>query len=355
MALQLQNPHSSSLYPVLTLPAEIVAQIFMHYLPAYPNRPPLRGNGSPTRLSHICQLWREIAIATPQLWRAISFSVSNPDLVESFLKRSHLLPISINIDIDLGYDMTVAPLLLEYSGRWEYAAVRLDSVPPELAGQKIHLPLASHLEVQDFSGEDSPEDKTLIFAAPQLRTLSCRCFRDQTYLGHFDKETWASLTVLSIGPPARVVPILQILSNTKTLAHCSIEGLITFTEDHWHTGMSISLPKLQSLILSPDRYSLSGNRRVLPIVVEGLQHLAISEKVFGVRTLRLESLVPDLLQYWNSAPTFIYISDATKSTSHYQEQLPHVSKLQAVDHHGEEEMKALWKEWSGVNINLTQG
>ncbi|KAJ7641207.1 hypothetical protein FB45DRAFT_899649 [Roridomyces roridus] len=55
-------------YPVLALPNEIVGEIFVHFLPLYPDTPPLTGIYSPTTLTHICSQWREIALATPKLW-----------------------------------------------------------------------------------------------------------------------------------------------------------------------------------------------------------------------------------------------------------------------------------------------
>ncbi|KAF7322296.1 F-box domain-containing protein [Mycena chlorophos] len=57
-------------YPVLTLPNEVVSDIFLQYIPPYPERPPLLGDASPTNLLQICRRWREIALSTPALWRA---------------------------------------------------------------------------------------------------------------------------------------------------------------------------------------------------------------------------------------------------------------------------------------------
>ncbi|KAJ7074016.1 hypothetical protein C8F01DRAFT_1242294 [Mycena amicta] len=65
-------------YPVLTLPNEIVSEIFIQYLSSYPSCPPLLGEGSPTKLAQICRRWREIAHATPALWRAIEFNMWEP-------------------------------------------------------------------------------------------------------------------------------------------------------------------------------------------------------------------------------------------------------------------------------------
>ncbi|KAJ7280873.1 hypothetical protein C8J57DRAFT_1174466 [Mycena rebaudengoi] len=52
-------------YPILTLPTEITSEIFVHFLPPYPQCPPATGLSSPELLCQICQVWREIALSTP--------------------------------------------------------------------------------------------------------------------------------------------------------------------------------------------------------------------------------------------------------------------------------------------------
>ncbi|KAJ7791590.1 hypothetical protein B0H14DRAFT_2534951 [Mycena olivaceomarginata] len=61
-------------YPVLTLPGEIVSEIFIHFLPDFPRYPPPIGLLSPYLLCQICREWRHIALATPALWSVISLS-----------------------------------------------------------------------------------------------------------------------------------------------------------------------------------------------------------------------------------------------------------------------------------------
>jgi hypothetical protein len=51
--LRAQKRLNSYAYPVLTLPNEIVSDIFIQYLPVYPSPPPMSGPLSPTLLSHI--------------------------------------------------------------------------------------------------------------------------------------------------------------------------------------------------------------------------------------------------------------------------------------------------------------
>ncbi|KAJ7201151.1 hypothetical protein GGX14DRAFT_371575, partial [Mycena pura] len=91
--------------PASILPAEIVSEIFVHVLPAYPICPPLAGKSSPTQLTHICRQWREIAMSTPLLWRAIRIPFLHDEsrasdlvfFVETWLRRSGSCPLSIDI------------------------------------------------------------------------------------------------------------------------------------------------------------------------------------------------------------------------------------------------------------------
>ncbi|KAJ7080564.1 hypothetical protein C8R43DRAFT_829249, partial [Mycena crocata] len=87
--------------PVLTLPNEIVSEIFLQFLPAYPECPSMSGHFSPTLLTHICRKWRQIAITTSSLWRAILYpedvvpSTNRIQHMESWLERSRFCPVSI--------------------------------------------------------------------------------------------------------------------------------------------------------------------------------------------------------------------------------------------------------------------
>jgi hypothetical protein len=61
-------------YPVLTLPDETVSEIFVHFLPDFPQYPPPIGLLSPYLLCQICREWRHMAFSTPALWSVISLS-----------------------------------------------------------------------------------------------------------------------------------------------------------------------------------------------------------------------------------------------------------------------------------------
>jgi hypothetical protein len=105
--------------------------VYTPFLPIYPLPPPLIGSLSLTFLTHICRQWREIALATPALWRAISlFGNYLPrKIISSMLSRSGWCPLSIQMDdpnerdehehlVPPGSDILAA--ILPYRARGEY-------------------------------------------------------------------------------------------------------------------------------------------------------------------------------------------------------------------------------------------
>ncbi|KAJ7280917.1 hypothetical protein C8J57DRAFT_968413, partial [Mycena rebaudengoi] len=91
-------------YPILTLPTEITSEIFVQFVPAYPNRPPVTGVFCPTVLGQICRTWRSIAFCTPRLWRAIELDLDqllsrrwSLTLLRTWLARSKDCPLSISL------------------------------------------------------------------------------------------------------------------------------------------------------------------------------------------------------------------------------------------------------------------
>ncbi|KAJ7903835.1 hypothetical protein B0H13DRAFT_2025532, partial [Mycena leptocephala] len=98
---EVQGRLDSYIYPVLTLPNEIVSEIFVHFVPPYPQRPPLTGILSPNTLARICRQWREVALATPALWRAIRLSDDRivlerqRHIADTWLSRSRFCPLSV--------------------------------------------------------------------------------------------------------------------------------------------------------------------------------------------------------------------------------------------------------------------
>ncbi|KAF7334439.1 F-box domain-containing protein [Mycena venus] len=180
-------------YPVLTLPNEIVSEIFVHFLPAYPICPPLIGLLSPTTLTHICRRWREIALATPALWRAINLSGNDApgprygpgfiaiSVAPSFrrgrvldmISRSRSCSLSIRMDEwdNTSKEVETAAELLRAVipsvARWEYLTLYLDEthLPPFPAP----MPLLCQLEL--WLGDGSPTARAAKVELPEMPLL----------------------------------------------------------------------------------------------------------------------------------------------------------------------------------------
>ncbi|KAJ7193773.1 hypothetical protein GGX14DRAFT_505677 [Mycena pura] len=127
-------------YPVLTLPNEIVSEIFLKFIPVYPLCPWMIGIHSPSHLMRICRQWRDIAQSTPQLWRAISASTPNMQeetaqryvrLVKTWLIRSGSCPLSIQLGYHAipSYKEDIMEAILPHTSRWEYITLLYIALP----------------------------------------------------------------------------------------------------------------------------------------------------------------------------------------------------------------------------------
>ncbi|KAF8178175.1 hypothetical protein K438DRAFT_1844702 [Mycena galopus ATCC 62051] len=231
-------------YPVLTLPNEITSEIFIHFLPPYPICPPVVGMFSPTHLTHICRRWREIALATPALWRAIG--PSNPDLdsdidvskiSDAWVNRSGSCPLSIEINEDDTLDDPLSTLstLIPHRARWEYLALFLN----ENSEDSLHriegpMPLLRHLQLSLLD-----HDLFEMRDVPQLRSVVLENTIDLTL-------PWTQLTSLTLRWVGSTVCI-PILQQTTRLVHCVLELFRIYPLQS--TGINITLPCLKSLTL----------------------------------------------------------------------------------------------------------
>ncbi|KAJ7166780.1 hypothetical protein C8R46DRAFT_841325, partial [Mycena filopes] len=64
--IAIQKSLDSTVYPILTIPVELTADIFVHCLPD--TLAPASSTIAPMLLTRICRQWRNIACGTPKLW-----------------------------------------------------------------------------------------------------------------------------------------------------------------------------------------------------------------------------------------------------------------------------------------------
>ncbi|KAF8178165.1 hypothetical protein K438DRAFT_1280909 [Mycena galopus ATCC 62051] len=273
-------------YPVLTLPNEITTKIFVHCLPIYPMLPPMVGVFSPTFLTQICRQWREVALATPSLWRTIGITFSaidptpkhNISRISDAASRSGSYPIWISLNeipTSRVYPSGAHPCetlstLIPHRARWEYLTVRLhESSEDVLRLMEGPIPLLRHLEL--FCGVGGafqlPE-------SPQLHSV--------VLTGSIASRVvlpWAQLTSLTLRR-VDLTTCLAILQQTGRLVHCTLE--LPRMNHSEFIGMNSTLQCLESLTLRNTYINDAGIAAAFfaALAVPALHRLEFEERLF---------------------------------------------------------------------------
>ncbi|KAJ7873407.1 hypothetical protein B0H13DRAFT_1023950, partial [Mycena leptocephala] len=265
--------------PILALPNEIISEIFIFFLPIYPRCPPLTGLLSPTLLTRICRRWREIALGTPELWRAISLSDCEDISIENqvrisdiWLTRSGCCPLSVQMDEgEDGYAVneSVLAAVTPHSARWEHLKLHISAWHLRTLDRAASMSLLRHLDLT----LDTPSPAFLEFhEVPMLRTVILN-----DHAAAVVELPWPQLTSLTLGHvfPHQCVPILQ---QTPDLVHCDLCLFPVF--DETDDLPDITLPRLESLTLKERHNNATGIVGFLEIfIVPGLRRLQITEEL----------------------------------------------------------------------------
>ncbi|KAK7050509.1 F-box domain-containing protein [Favolaschia claudopus] len=230
-------------YPVLTLPNEIISEVFLHFLPTYPEPPPFFGELSPTTLTHTCHRWREIALRTPALWRAIDLRGLTVELAallgSLWLERSGCLPLSIraaDYELNCADFQSMFGVLIPHRARWEQLDLRLDR-PNDLEALDGPLPLLCALNVYFSHSLGKP---ILLQTLPLLRTVVLDDYARPSLI-----LPWPQLTSLTLRCiyPAECVSILRQAQN---LVSCTLS--IWVAELPSGRLADLTLPRLETLV-----------------------------------------------------------------------------------------------------------
>ncbi|KAJ7487321.1 hypothetical protein B0H11DRAFT_1956558 [Mycena galericulata] len=230
-------------YPVLALPNEILSEIFLHFIPAYPRCAPREGRRSPLLLAHVCRDWRETALATPTLWRAIPLGGYNSSqdhirFLESWLSRSGDLPLSIQMnDQHSGVTAAELELIISYRARLEVVSLQVEFLS-DLVTLQDSLPRLRSLEIRELVNRVSAPSRIAFHGVPHLRAAT---LWDFVYPA--DLLPWSQLTSLKLVAKG-TADITQILREIPQLVHCQ---LIVY--DSVAPQLNTTLAFLESLIL----------------------------------------------------------------------------------------------------------
>ncbi|KAJ7178161.1 hypothetical protein C8R46DRAFT_1075999, partial [Mycena filopes] len=325
----LQDRLNAYIYPVLSLPPEVVSEIFIRFLPVYQRRAPDKGLYSPVVLTHICRLWREIALSTPRLWctfkiilHAVNLSSKeNHDAnlvgVEEWLQRSGSCPLSVELEYFRQDPPLILQTILAHKNRWEHLKLAASvSKLPTIVGP---FPLLRTLTVTMWVGDSESDDHrpTAFRDAPllQRRVAIAQCYSE----GRFrDMLPWSQLTVLVI-QSIEVNESMGILALTPRLVHCD---LTLWSVAEGDAPSHVSLDQLKTLKLRRSKFNAySTMLSVLALQVPALRRLHIDEMyLMPDRVVALRAL----LMRWNCTPQEIRIARPQQPIHAYSEALPSI-------------------------------
>ncbi|KAJ7161031.1 hypothetical protein C8R46DRAFT_358461 [Mycena filopes] len=263
---------------IQTLPPELLAEIFLNFLPSYPKSPPYAGTLSPLFLCRICRQWRLLALSTPALWRAISLEfyafeakdihIRKLELLNSWMTRSKNCALSLAICVahDFTFMQEVLQAVVAQCRRWEHITLQVPAP---------HMPLIQgdmpRLRTLDFGPTSHPPrgPLTLFDRAPQLRSVVLTIqFRPSAV-----PLPWAQLTHLE-AHRLYEHECLEILTEAKNLVRCKVSicsggivlrdcipahphlchlSLFMFNihaPRHWKILDRLTLPALRTLLVS---------------------------------------------------------------------------------------------------------
>ncbi|KAJ7470984.1 hypothetical protein FB451DRAFT_1252650 [Mycena latifolia] len=322
-----QKQLDSYIYPVMTLPSEIVAEIFARFLPVYPACPPMVGLLSPSTLCQVCRKWREIAVSTPSLWRVIYLDLDDErlnhtsqfQLLKVWLERSGACPLSISLDYS-STDMAILPiiaLIFKHAFHWERMVLRLP------------FPYMDYFSSQEFPVLATltldPSEECPVWADPVVLFTQAPNLTNVTLCAYFDPFRivlpWGQVTTLC-GICLFEDELMEILRLAVNLTHCSVTLAKSARGDDMPIAPHMHLRDLTFTVVTPPTSTEMGI--IAKLTLPALRNLQIPEPwlapiPYATIAAWMERSGCDLEQ--------LHITHASLSEFSYQAALPSVRKI----------------------------
>ncbi|KAJ7606330.1 hypothetical protein FB45DRAFT_1139850 [Roridomyces roridus] len=246
---------AAALYPVLTLPHDIVSKIFLQCIDGYEI-------GIPVTLASVCSPWRVVALHTHGIWTQFEARLGqdrNPqpveDLFRIYVSRSGCLPLDIRMhgpDSRKPTHENIFRLLGECSTRWRN--VYLDTFGPVVLPDYIQGPFPRLRRFRLASSGPLPN----LLDAQNLAEVG---FLEMDVPAEWRFPLpWSQLTILRF-THVGLLGCIKVLEHTPNLELLKVES-----EDYMERAIfpprALLLPRLHTLILR-----LCESQRILPYLI----------------------------------------------------------------------------------------
>ncbi|KAJ7743581.1 hypothetical protein B0H16DRAFT_1561006 [Mycena metata] len=281
---------SCILYPILSLPPEMTAEIFLRYVDTA-STDSRKGNliHNPLPLASVCRAWRAIATSTCALWTRVDMNTTlirdAESLLASWIPRSGDLPLDLDIvlpGINSPAREGILRILAQCSSQWRY--LHLQSYASILfPADVIRGPLTALKALRiEIIGQPGPVCMTAFLEAPELQEAAIT----GVSAAHISLP-WNRLTCLELDGQS-LSQCLGIIAETPELETLSVSMDIFSMDapDLWPVAASrCTLSHLRNLEAIP---------ALLPhLILPNLEHLSLrsltSERVGLVHELLLRS------------------------------------------------------------------
>jgi hypothetical protein len=273
------------------LSVEILAEIFLRCLTFAGWDPFLvpKANDAPLLLCQICGYWRQVALATPKLWAAISINSAtvHRSLVALWLSRSQPSPLSFHISSSsspFGKKSVKAifAMFLSNIDRWQDVHLKLDKalckmllmIPPEQLSTARHL----GLDARGCTKEQRAQLLSITRLFPKLRRLIFFApfspFTNSTPISTVDVPC-SQLTHIRLTGGLSMHQCSEILSNCKQAVDCQLSGIYGTSEPI--TQRNTLLPYLKSLKLDSVANSCDLGQLLGLLICPAIRTLSINQ------------------------------------------------------------------------------
>ncbi|KAJ7837131.1 hypothetical protein B0H13DRAFT_2677958 [Mycena leptocephala] len=220
----LEDSLSRVVYPVLTLPNEITARIFVHCLPSHGERP--SPQTAPLLPAQICRHWRAVALATCELWSQLYIrwpcyadGTASSALVRTWISHAKGRPLSLGLDANRSQvPLELLEFISSYCGQIRRLEICLSPAQfHHLCPPHTHSPLLQYFTTRLPVDEDL---RAFLESAPSLRELS--------FLGPAPKITFRLPSLMRLKIRGRIVgdvpPHPQRLTASRGAGMCPRES-----------------------------------------------------------------------------------------------------------------------------------
>lgn len=260
--------HAERAPPIHTLPVELLAEIFRHYVQIVDYSQPSHSlsvqpysQTTPFLLAEVCYYWRSVALSMGDLWQSMFIGppkMEHIPLVRLWLNHAGEYPLSLSLfqsdrpsDSEIQATNEMLTLLVNRLHRWRTIDFRFSAVVHQVLlaiphGSAVSLE-AAHIDVRDWDRTSADKLWRALHSSPTI----CRPEWVNFYWsGPPNHAPWAQLTHITLEGLLPSDVILSILQQCQSVVNLVVPHLVPGGTSY--QMRPVVLPHLRSMSISAE-------------------------------------------------------------------------------------------------------